>query len=182
MPLSEPALRKHLHTRDIDCQGFRREDGLWDIEAHITDVKSYEIQSDWRGTLPPGEPIHDMWVRLTLDDRLFIRAVETVFDATPYELCPSASKSFHTLVGVQIGPGWIRQVKARVGGTKGCTHVRELMGVLATVAFQTIFSVREKELMATGDRKPPMLDSCVSWAANSPVVKNQYPRWYTGDE
>ena len=182
MPLNAPAPRDHIHTRDIQCEGFRREDGLWDIEAHITDVKSYGIESDWRGTVAPGEPIHDMWVRLTLDDDLCIQAVETAFDATPYELCPSAGKSFQDLVGVQIGAGWIRQVKARVGDTKGCTHVRELMGVLATVAFQTIFSLREKELMAAGDRKPPMLDSCISWAATSPVVKDQYPRWYTGDE
>jgi len=182
MPLSAPATRKHLHTRNVECQGFRRKDGLWDIEAHITDVKGYKIENDWRGTVAPGEPIHDMWVRLTLDDDLVIQGVETAFDATPYELCPSASKSFQTLVGVQIGPGWIRQVKARVGGTKGCTHVRELMGVLATVAFQTIFSVLEEKITAAGDRKPPMLNSCVSWAATSPVVKEQYPRWYTGDE
>jgi len=182
MTLSEPAPRENLHTRNIECQGFLREDGLWDIEAHITDVKGYEIKSDWRGTVTPGEPIHDMWVRLTLDNNLCIQAIETVFDATPYELCPSAGKSFQNLVGVKISPGWIRQVKARVGGTQGCTHVRELMGVLATVAFQTIFSVREKELMATGELKPPMLDSCVSWAASSPVVKDQYPRWYTGND
>ena len=182
MPLSAPAKREHLHTRDIESQGFRREDGLWDIEAHIIDVKSYEIESDWRGTVATGEPIHDMRVRLTLDDDLCIQAVETAFDATPYELCPSAGKSFQNLVGVRIGPGWIRQVKAYVGGNQGCTHVRELMSVVATVAFQTIFSVREKEIMAAGDIKPPMLDSCVSWAATSPVVKDQYPHWYTGDE
>ena len=49
MPLSASAERKPIHARQIDCRGYQREDGLWDIEAHLTDVKSYEIESYWRG-------------------------------------------------------------------------------------------------------------------------------------
>ena len=37
MPLSPPVGRQHLHTRRVTCQGFFREDGLWDIEGRITD-------------------------------------------------------------------------------------------------------------------------------------------------
>ena len=36
MPLSPPVGRQHLHTRRITCQGFYRDDGLWDIEGRIT--------------------------------------------------------------------------------------------------------------------------------------------------
>ena len=42
MPLSPPVGRQLLHTRRVTCQGFFREDGLWDIEGRITDEKSYE--------------------------------------------------------------------------------------------------------------------------------------------
>ena len=35
MPLSKPAPRKHIHTREIKCLGFEREDGLWDIEGRL---------------------------------------------------------------------------------------------------------------------------------------------------
>ncbi len=41
MPLSDPAPRKPLHKRANECRGYRRDDGLWDIEAHMTDTKSY---------------------------------------------------------------------------------------------------------------------------------------------
>jgi hypothetical protein len=180
MPLSAPASREPLHSRDIRCQGFRRADGLWDIEAHLTDVKTYDYESMARGTVPAGSPIHDMWLRFTLDDDLRITAVETAFDTVPYGPCPSAGASFQGLVGLRIGPGWARKVREQVGGTHGCTHMRELINVLATVAFQTIFSLREKELLASGERRPPMIDTCLSWAADSPVVKEQYPRWYKG--
>ncbi|NCX72859.1 MAG: DUF2889 domain-containing protein, partial [Betaproteobacteria bacterium] len=36
---SKPAARKLMHRRFIESQGFRRDDGLWDIEATLTDIK-----------------------------------------------------------------------------------------------------------------------------------------------
>ena len=27
MPLKKPARRKHIHTRDVRCHGYQREDG-----------------------------------------------------------------------------------------------------------------------------------------------------------
>jgi hypothetical protein len=43
MPLSTPVSRRALrHSRVIDVQAYVREDGLWDIDARITDIKSYD--------------------------------------------------------------------------------------------------------------------------------------------
>ena len=33
MPLPAPAPRTLKHTRAIECTGYEREDGLWDIEG-----------------------------------------------------------------------------------------------------------------------------------------------------
>ncbi len=60
MPLSPPVGRQHLHTRKVTCQGFYRDDGLYDIEGHITDEKTYEHANEWRGSLQPGDFVHDM--------------------------------------------------------------------------------------------------------------------------
>ena len=43
MPLSAPAARERLHTRQIECHGYRRADGLFDIEGHSTDTKTSPI-------------------------------------------------------------------------------------------------------------------------------------------
>ena len=40
--LAAPVPRTHVHTRDVQYRGYRREDGLWDIEAELTDTKTYE--------------------------------------------------------------------------------------------------------------------------------------------
>jgi hypothetical protein len=45
MPLSTSADREPLHTRSITCRGYRRADGLWDIEGHLRDVKDYSFQT-----------------------------------------------------------------------------------------------------------------------------------------
>lgn len=106
MPLSKPEFeREPIHTRAMECRSFRRADGLWDIEGHLTDVKSYPFLNDFRGEVKPGEPLHDMWLRLTVDGDFVVRAVEAVTDAGPYSLCPAILPSFRKLEGVKIGPG-----------------------------------------------------------------------------
>src|SRR5216684_1035443 len=190
MALSAPAPREPLHTRQIECQGFHRGDGLWDIEAHMTDRKSYSFPSDERGEVVAGTPVHDMWLRVTLDDGFHIVAIEAVTDASPYRLCPEITPNFQRLVGLRVGPGFNRKVKELVGGVEGCTHLVELMGPLATTAYQTIFSAkhREQRERANGSeetsdkprKRPRLIDTCHALASDSPVTKRTWPEFYTG--
>ena len=83
MPLPVPVERRHLHTRRVTCQGFFREDGLFDIEGRITDEKTYEDDNEFRGPLPPGDYVHNMWIRLTVDPRMTIVDVEASTDSSP---------------------------------------------------------------------------------------------------
>ena len=190
MPLSAPAPREHLHTRQVECQGFQRADGLWDIEGHMTDRKTYSFPSDERGEVTAGTPIHDMWLRVTLDDGFHIRAIEAVTDGSPFSLCPQITPNFQRLVGLRLGPGFTRKIKELLGGVEGCTHLVELMGPLATTAFQTIFSAksRERRERANGDatpvdqppKRPRLIDTCHAFASDSPVTKRNWPDFYTG--
>ena len=142
MPLSPPASRETLHRRLIDMHGYRRADGLFDIEGHLEDTKTYPFGNLDRGTIEPGVPLHGMWLRLTVDEDLVIVACEAATDFSPYSVCPQAAPNFAALEGVRIGPGFTRAVKERVGGVHGCTHLREMLAQMATVAFQTIYPVR----------------------------------------
>lgn len=176
MPLSAPATRRHRHTRTIELNGYEREDGLWDIEAHLVDTKGYPLQTHFRGELTPGEPVHDMWVRLTVDDTLTIQAVEAVTDRSPYPECPVAAASYQQLVGMRIASGWTDKVKARIDTTAGCTHLFELLRPLATAAIQTIFPLRMQN--DGKERRPMLLDSCHGWRAEGQAVREIYPKWH----
>ena len=128
MPLPEPAPRRLLHNRTIICEGFERDDGLWDIDAHLTDVKTYGFESRHRGSVEPGEPIHGMWLRLTLDEDFLVHGVEAAMDYTPFGICNTIAPSHVKLIGERIGPGWNRRVRELLGGTQGCAHMREMLG------------------------------------------------------
>ena len=190
MPLSPTAPRQHIHTRSIECRGYLRTDGLWDVEGHLTDVKSYGFANEFRGELPPGTPVHDMWLRITVDDRLVIHAVEAVTEASPYALCPQVTANFQRLVGLRIYPGFQKQVRDRLGGTQGCTHLVDLLGPVATTAYQTVFPYRaqhaQRQREATEQpagkarRKPRLIDSCYAFASDCEVVKRYWPEFYSG--
>jgi hypothetical protein len=174
-----------LHLRDIELRGYERADGLFDIEAHLTDRKtSSHNDEDPEATVPAGRPIHGMWLRLTVDMDLVVQACEASSDFTPYDICPGAAPNFARLAGLKVGPGFNRAVAERVGGTHGCTHLRELLGQMATVAFQTLYPVRrarEKELQAEAAKgqapaaRPALLGTCIAYAPDSPVSLKRWP-------
>lgn len=181
MPLSAPVAREHIHTRDIRCRGYRREDGLWDIEGQLVDMKTYAFENRSRGTVEPGDPVHEMWIRLTLDDGLEIKAVEAVTDKHPFPTCPGIAPDYAKMVGTRIRAGWTHEVRERLGHQNGCTHLTRLLQELAVVAAQTIWPLRAKsEKLADSGRKPPMLDTCHALRSDGPVVREQFPKWYRG--
>jgi hypothetical protein len=187
MPLSTPAPREHLHTRAIECKGYQRSDGLWDIEGHLTDVKTYSFTNEWRGEVTPGIPLHEMWIRLTLDDDLLVHEVEAVTDNSPYSICGEAAPNFRVLKGLRIGRGFNRSVKDLLGNTQGCTHILQLLPQLATVSLQTIRAyrrvqksrVQNAETMG-GKERAPQLNSCYAWSTERAVVQRWLPQFYTG--
>ncbi|MGF1561379.1 MAG: DUF2889 domain-containing protein [Geminicoccaceae bacterium] len=182
MPLPPPVAREPIHNRTVVCHGYRRADGLWDIEGRITDIKAYPFANAYRGTIEPGDPLHDMTIRLTLDDDLNVIDVAASSDRTPYALCPAIAPAFRKLIGLRIGPGWRRALRDRVGGVHGCTHMVELLGPIATTAFQTIAPLRKRGLEPEPDKPPAILNTCHALASDSEIVRLEWPRWYTGED
>ena len=84
MPLSSAAVdRSRLHVRAVTYEGYRRGDDLFDIEGHLTDVKDHDYAL-LTGVRRAGEPVHDMWIRLTIGSDYVVRAIEVRTDEMPY--------------------------------------------------------------------------------------------------
>ncbi len=187
MALSTPAARRHMHTRTIHCEGFHREDGLWDIEARIIDTKTYAVDEPMRGLRAAGLHVHDMQARLTLDDAMTVRDIEVVTNEAPYDPCFTVAPAYKALIGARLAAGWRKAVAAAVGGVKGCTHLRELLFPMATVAYQTLGSWPDKRKNAaqvqsqlimdenTAKNKPYFIDGCKAWDSQGEVVAQLYP-------
>lgn len=182
MPLSAPSPRRALkHTRTIRVEGFAREDGLWDIDARITDIKTMDVPIA-SGVRPAGMPLHDLLLRLTVDTRLNIVAVDVASDAVPYPgQCDTIGPAYQQLVGLNLMNRFRADVKARVGGIAGCTHLTEMAQILPTAAMQALAGVVFGERGGAHDanpEKPIQLDRCHALRSDGEAVARYYPRWY----
>lgn len=196
MPLSDAAPRQLFHTRNITVHGYAREDGLYDVEAELADTRAEGFANRDRGWIAPGDKLHGMKFRITFDDNMLIHKSEAVTEFGPFAHCAGGAAFFSRLAGLTIKRGFLREATARVHGTEGCTHLRELIQQMATVAFQTLWPVRIKreraaaaaaqasgripEKPSADDGSARLVDSCFAYAADGPVVRDRWPHLYTG--
>ena len=185
MPLSPPVPRELVHTRDIVVRGYRRDDGLFDIEAALADRREDPFSTPDRGTIAPGEKLHGMVMRMTVDEDMRIVASEADTEFGPFRQCGGGAETYGRLAGLTIRPGFLKAANERVGGTAGCTHLRELLQQMATIALQTVLSGTRAG--GAGDPRSSMgaarlLNTCHAYASDGPVVQRRWPELYTGPD
>ena len=179
MTLTEQAApREKLHTRRIVIDGYRRADGLWDIEGHLTDVRQRDIPLR-TGVRLAGTALHEMLVRITVDDTLKIVSAAAETSASPYPgTCENITPDYARLEGLRIEAGFRREVGKLFGGLRGCTHITDLLVNIGTAAIQTVAPETEK----TSGEKPRKLDGCHALDTTGAVVAHYYPAWYRKQE
>ena len=178
-PLSLPKVpRERLHCRAVTYDGFSRDDGLFDIEAHLVDTKDHDYPL-LTGIRPAGFPIHDMWARITIDASAIIRDVEVVTDAMPYPgACDRITPDYRKLIGANLLAGFRKHLHDVMGRVKGCTHITEMLANLPTAAIQMFAGLRREN---QGDEKPFQLDRCHALDTTTDTVRRYYPKWYRGE-
>ncbi|MBB3181139.1 DUF2889 domain-containing protein [Variovorax sp. Sphag1AA] len=181
MPLAEPDVRREIHSRVIDMRAFARRDGLYDVEAHLVDRKPFDFKRlSSPVPLPAGEPVHDLWVRMTVDENYVVRALVASSDATPWgALCREAESTLSVLVGETIARGWSKKVKELLRGSASCTHLMEVLLPMATTAFQGILAMHPERLRdADSAAVAGLVDSCYAYGRERPVVQRLWPQHY----
>ncbi len=192
MTLSQPVRRKLSHTRQYKCCGYEREDDLYDIEVEMTDVKPHSFDNYDRGYISANEPLHHMQMRVTIDESMLIHDVEATTIAAPYSVCPNITDNYKQLIGLRIVPGFTEACRNATSGVNGCTHHNDILRILGTVAYQTMWPILKrrgdeakfksnKESGQTGKTaptKPPVLNTCHAYAQSSAIVKRQWPEHF----
>jgi hypothetical protein len=177
--------RRLMHRRSVECTGFLRDDGLWEVEARLVDTKPFVQRDQFRGDIPPGEPVHDIRLRLAVDDQLTIREAETTMQATPFPTCIEVEGILQRLVGEQIGKGWGELVRRKIGRLETCTHLSELLGPAVTTLFQTMSYGKTPDGGDSMDthreqtERPFFLNGCHSWRTDGPIVAKIFPQFAT---
>ncbi len=180
MPLPPPAARRHVHTRRVQVEGFLRDDGLWDVEASLIDDKPYAYDDFERGRRQPGEPVHKMSIRLTVDDALVVRDAAASMEDVPYPTCHDVPPRVEALIGMKLGGGWRNAVRERIAKRSACTHLMELIGPAITTLFQSMSAKSfegESGARKTPTQKPYFIDGCWSWRSDGPALRKHFPQF-----
>jgi hypothetical protein len=179
MALSPPSVaRQPLHRRVVQVEAFKRDDGLFDLEARLTDTKPFPVDL-LSGRREAGDPVHDMVLRVTIDARYTIVGVEADPMRVPMPgTCEAVAPRYERLVGLNLLRDFRRQVQARLGRTEGCTHLSELAAVLPTAALQSIAHL-VRALDAPHPSEPPFfIGQCHAYDRSGEVVRRHHPQWF----
>jgi Protein of unknown function (DUF2889) len=204
MPLSPPVSRQLRHRRAIRADAYERADGLWDIEACLTDEKPRDTVLA-SGVRPKGLPIQELMLRITIDRELNVVDAEASSDWTPYPgLCEASNPAYRALIGLNLFQNFRRDVARLLGGVAGCTHLTELCAILPTAAIQAFAGdvwntdkgapgeavPRAQDTDGAGagagqeadrhsnDKPPFQLGRCHTLRFDGEAVQQFYPRWY----
>lgn len=187
MDFNQPVKRTLLHRRDIRCEGYEREDGLWDIEAALLDTRTSPVPLPFGSTLPPGEPLHQMGLRITVDRDAVIHAIEALTAHGPSPECRDIAGTYRQLLGLRIGVGFTAEVKRLFAGRLGCTHLSDLLGPLATTTMQTLWAAQIRnaalgvEVPISIPKPEKLIDSCYAFRSDGNITRVHWPDSYTGD-
>ena len=97
MDLPDPTDRKLIHNRKINCKGYKRTDGDFDIEAELIDSKTYDFPSKTHGTVFKDTPYHHMKLRITVDSNMTVKDAAAITLSGPYNICPQGANNFKNL-------------------------------------------------------------------------------------
>jgi hypothetical protein len=174
--------RRLLHTRQVVCRAYQRDDGLIDIEGFLLDSKPEEVDTDYR-RVAADTPFHQMRLLLSVDADFVIQAARASTEAAPTPICGNIAGAYSALVGLHIGPGFKRQVAKRLGGVQGCTHLTDLLGPMATTLIQSTFVARReavRQRLAADPTyvqpKPWVIGSCHTYHPEGEAARRIWPQ------
>ena len=170
--------RNRIQTRNIVLEGWQRDDGLWEIEARLTDHKDYDIQIG-TGVRAQGEAVHDIAARVAFDRQFNIVDAQFAFESVPYPgACEAIATAYRQIIGLNLLRGFRVRIAEIFATVQGCTHLTELLMPLPTAAIQTLSAERQKARAAGSTEKPFFIDQCHALTSSSDTVKQHFPRWY----
>lgn len=135
--MSDVAAPAFVHRRVIEVEVTEGgAEGELEAVGRLTDTKGVPVSMYTGQLLEAGGVPHDMVVRMSLDAEMTIRTVDVEMASVPGPPCRSVVPTFQSLVGVRVGGGYRAALRERVGGTRGCAHVLELLSVMGAPIMQ----------------------------------------------
>ncbi len=165
---------ERLQTRKIEIRTFLAENDEGDviIEGRLDDERYVPIHTSSDRALEPGR-VHGIEVRLLVGGAPpRIKRAEAEMTTVPFGECPEALHRVGDLAGVAISYGYGKEVNARLGGARGCQHLKNLVLAMGPAAIMG-WATRQRLEPVLPDYASFMLeyikDSCVVWREDGEI-------------
>ena len=162
------------YQRHIDYRSYYREDGLWDIEAKLTDQKGFDFSRHDQKIISAGIPYHEIHAILTIDDQAIIHDLVIRYIHHPFSICTQVIDKYQCLKGESIDFAWPRLLRSKVGGKCGCSHLNDLLKGMLTAIFQTLHYNPHPSSYHKVASLDLVKNTCHAWREGSPVYKDYY--------
>ncbi len=164
---------KRIATRKIEFETFETAQGGLSVHGRLHDNR-FNPFIGYTGERYPAGYLHDLRVviEISLPD-MTITGISVSFNRAPMENCPEIAEAYQGLVGIQVGPGYTREVLSRLGGSKGCAHLTHLIIAMGPAIVQGAFAyysrIRSDESIGEplGRMNDFIHDSCHVWKGES---------------
>ena len=129
------------------------------------------------GEVLPGGIIHHLTIRLLMNAAsLLIEDVSVEMKTVPEEACLETCHCLDALKGLTITKGFTVKAKKLAGGKQGCTHLMELLLVMAPAAFQGRIAYRGRVPINLDAQRirgviDVLVDTCHAWREDGPIIK-----------
>ena len=165
-----------LHERRMEFRSYPAPDRGLIVEGWLRDER-LAPGYHWNGDDYPTGVIHWMCVRVLVGGwPPVIQEAEAEMPEIPHELCPSTLDSVDKLVGLRVASGFSEEVKTRLGGVNGCTHLTALavaMGPAIIHGYWTQMYRERRQIPKSLEDIPgfsALINSCRLWRDDGPLM------------
>jgi hypothetical protein len=167
---------KKLHTRHIEVTTYDYDGQRIMVEGLLKDDRFQDSHGITGETFPRGV-IHHMVIRLLVNcSNLVIEDLEVDLLAVPREVCRETIDCLAPLKGLTVTKGFTLKVKKLAGGSKGCTHLVELIQAMAPAVIQG-FAAHQSQKPAAFDSDQArkvfqfLVNTCRAWREDGPFAE-----------
>lgn len=167
---------KKLHTRNIEVATYVYDEKRIMVEGFLKDDRFQETHAI-TGEIFPSGVMHHMAIRLLVNcSNLLIEDLDVDLMSVPQVMCRETIDCLAPIKGMTITRGFTSKVKKMAGGSKGCTHLVELLLAMAPAVFQGFGAYQLQKPSASDSDQTKMIlqflvNTCRPWREEGPFVE-----------
>lgn len=164
-----------IHTRNIEVSTYECDGQRIIVEGCLKDDR-FQDSHTLTGEIFPRGVIHHMCIRLLVNCSNFvIEDIDVDLVSVPREVCRETIDCLAPIKGLTITRGFTSKVKKIAGGSKGCTHLMELLTAMAPAAVQGFAAHQSQKPSGVDADQAKMflkylINTCHAWREDGPFV------------